>query len=88
MENELIEIIAGIDDVDELGRFFAEIFTPAELEKITKRWKLIGMIDQGIPQRQIASQLGISLCKITRGSKILKDKNSVTRRILDLANRQ
>lgn len=81
-ENELIEIIAGIDDADELGRFFEEIFTPAELEKLIKRWKLIKMIDGGIAQREIAAELGISLCKITRGSKILKDKKSVTRKIL------
>jgi TrpR family trp operon transcriptional repressor len=33
-------------------------------------------------QRKIADELGISLCKITRGSKILKNRKSVTVRML------
>jgi TrpR family transcriptional regulator, trp operon repressor len=78
----LLEIIAEIDDPDELGKFFKELFTKSEIEKFKKRWQLIRLIDQGIPQREIAKKMRISLCKITRGSKILKDKNSVTRKLL------
>jgi len=37
---------------------------------------------RGIPQREIAANHGISLCKITRGSKILKQKGSYCRKIL------
>jgi TrpR family trp operon transcriptional repressor len=35
------------------------------------------MLKAGIPQRKIASELGISLCKITRGAKVLKDPDAV-----------
>jgi TrpR family trp operon transcriptional repressor len=35
------------------------------------------MLKAGIPQRKIASELGISLCKITRGAKVLKDPGAV-----------
>jgi TrpR family transcriptional regulator, trp operon repressor len=81
-DKDLLEIIAEIDDPDELGKFFKELFTKSEIEKFKKRWQLIRLIDQGIPQREIAKKMRISLCKITRGSKILKDKNSVTRKLL------
>jgi TrpR family trp operon transcriptional repressor len=33
-------------------------------------------LHDGKTQREIANDLGISLCKITRGSKILKDPES------------
>jgi TrpR family trp operon transcriptional repressor len=36
----------------------------------------------GKTQREIAHDLGISLCKITRGSKILKDPESQMNTIL------
>jgi TrpR family trp operon transcriptional repressor len=39
-------------------------------------------LHQGKTQRDIASELGISLCKITRGSKILKQDDSQFGKIL------
>jgi TrpR family trp operon transcriptional repressor len=50
--------------------------TPAELENLELRWQLLRLLAGGVPQREIASRLGISLCKITRGSRILKDRES------------
>jgi TrpR family trp operon transcriptional repressor len=41
------------------------------------------MLRRGHSQRDIASRLGVSLCKITRGSKVLKTSGSVSNRILD-----
>jgi TrpR family trp operon transcriptional repressor len=37
-------------------------------------------------QRKIAEKYGISLCKITRGSKVLKKDGSVALKVLDLMN--
>jgi TrpR family trp operon transcriptional repressor len=48
------------------------LLTPLEREKIASRWKLVCMLEQGVTQRAIAAELGISLCKITRGSHELK----------------
>ena len=35
------------------------------------------MLVEGSTQREIANELGVSLCKVTRGSKILKNKESI-----------
>ena len=35
------------------------------------------MLSKGETQREIAKKLNVSLCKITRGSKILKEKKSL-----------
>lgn len=79
--SELIEIISRTDDKDLLQKFFSEILTEAELKDLSLRWELMKKLREGIPQRQIASELGISLCKITRGAKILKDPSSATNKL-------
>ena len=65
-----------------MHRFLAEVLTPSERRDLTLRWELMRRLKQGVPQRQIARDLGISLCKITRGAKILKEEHSVSNRYL------
>jgi TrpR family trp operon transcriptional repressor len=84
IDKELLKIISSINDLDELNRFFNDIFTPAELDDISLRWKLLKDLHKGMTQRKIAEKYGISLCKITRGSKVLKDKASVVLKVLNL----
>lgn len=68
---DLAAAMAGLG-ADKLHEVFSALLTPREREKIALRWKLVCMLEQGITQRAIASELGISLCKITRGSHELK----------------
>ncbi len=77
-DDELFDVLSAITDKAEMAKFLDEILTPREIKDLHLRWKLLRMIEQKIPQREIASQLGISLCKITRGSRLLKDKQTVT----------
>ena len=58
------------------------ILTPAETADIAARWALVKALEQKIPQREIARDLGLSLCKITRGSRELKKPGSAFQRIL------
>jgi len=67
-----------------MDTFFREIFTSKELKDLTLRWQLLKELHEGEPQRSIAARHHISLCKITRGSKLLKQDNSMTKRILDI----
>ena len=85
IDQELLKVVASLETTDEMTRFFEEIFTPAELDDISLRWKLLKDLHKGMTQRNIAKKYGISLCKITRGSKILKDRNSV---VLNILNQQ
>jgi len=74
--------LCGIDDIDQMRRFLEEILTPAERKDLALRWELMRLLADGVPQRQIAKELGVSLCKITRGARILKQADSVTKRHL------
>ncbi len=63
-------------------RFLRELLTPSEIEEISFRWELVQRLNQGQSQRSIAAELGLSLCKITRGSRILKRPDSAVRAML------
>ena len=79
---KLAEAFCSIENTSEMRKFFSEIFTPAEIDDFVLRWRLMTMLLDGVPQRKIASDLGISTCKITRGSGVLRTGKSITERIL------
>jgi len=85
--DDIAQAFCSITDLRTMRRFISELFTAAEIKDITLRWHLMQMLLEGVAQRRIADDLGISLCKITRGSKILKKKDSVSRRILEKSKR-
>ena len=76
------KLFAGVSDPSAMRRLLDEILTPAELHDLALRWQLVQQLHAGVPQRRIAAELGISLCKITRGSRILKQPRRVIRGIL------
>jgi len=81
--DSVIRVFCEIDDFRTMRKLFSELFTPAEIQDTALRWRLMELLHQGVPQRRIASDLGISLCKITRGSRVLKTRGSASKRILD-----
>ncbi len=76
------EVLSAIKSAEEMRLFLNELLTPSEIHDITLRWRLLELLADGVSQRKIAEELKISLCKITRGSKILKQKGAVTSRVL------
>jgi Trp operon repressor len=82
-EHELEKVFAEILDYQEMVTLFEEIFTQKELRDLNLRWQLLKELYEGQTQRSIAIRYRISLCKITRGSKILKKKGSTVKKILD-----
>ena len=73
---EIVSCVRGFHRDEDAVQFVRELLTPAEIEDFALRWRLLKRLDAGLPQRKISQQLGISLCKITRGSRILKKKDS------------
>jgi len=64
------------------------LLTPREREEIALRWQLVLLLAEGLTQRAIARQLGISLCKITRGARELKSGSPGFRRAVSAALRR
>ncbi len=76
------EAATRVTDPHELEEFLSELLTPAELHDLVLRWELLELLAQGASQRKVAAALGVSLCKITRGAKILKRPGSIAARVL------
>lgn len=83
---ELCDIFHNCDE-ELVYDFVRCLFTKAELKDISNRWLLVKEIDNGTTQREIAKKFGMSLCKITRGSKELNKPDSAFRKILDSQNK-
>ena len=79
---ELAKVFSNIEDEKEMERFLKEILTESELDALVFRWRLMEDLYHGETQRSIAEKHHISLCKITRGSKILKEENSISLKLL------
>jgi TrpR family trp operon transcriptional repressor len=60
-----------------------DLLTPQEFEEIATRWQLVQLLDESMPQREIAKKLGVSISKITRGSRELLNPKGGFRRALD-----
>jgi TrpR family trp operon transcriptional repressor len=79
---QLAAVLGKTKDPVLIEDFLRCLLTPAETADIAARWALVKALDAHVPQREIARTLGLSLCKITRGSRELKKPNSAFRKML------
>lgn len=82
--DQMCKALAICDDVELIKGFIESVLTDNEYNEVSSRWALVKLIDDGISQRKISDMLGLSLCKITRGSKELKKENSSFKRMIDI----
>ncbi len=81
---ELSRVLALEKDPEMIREFLLSLLTGAEAAEISSRWTLVRLMKQGMSQRMISRELGLSLCKITRGSKELKKDNSPFDYMIDI----
>lgn len=74
---EISKLVKNLHTEVEIEAFFKELLTESEIYTLSKRWRILEMLTKGMTQRDVAKKLEVSLCKVTRGAKILKEKNSV-----------
>lgn len=80
---EVSKLVKSLHTEVEIESFFKELLTKSEIETLSKRWRILEMLKEGCTQREIAKELQVSLCKVTRGAKILKDRDSVIAKHFD-----
>ena len=85
--SELAAALAKTKDAELIKGFLRRILTPSETADIAARWALVKALEQKIPQREIAKTLGLSLCKITRGSKEMKSPDRAFQKMLAAARK-
>lgn len=80
--DRLAEAIVSLRQPTKVSSFLKELLTPGEFHDLGLRWELVELLAAGMSQRQIAAKLGISLCKITRGAKILKKRKGAVAELI------
>ena len=80
---ELAHTLAMAKDSALIEDFLHCLLTKAEIADVAGRWALVKELQENKPQREIAKDLGVSLCKITRGSRELKKPDSAFKRIMN-----
>lgn len=79
--DEIARVLSKLQN-DEISRFLHELLTRDEADALTRRWRILQMLHTGHTQREIVKKLGVSLCKVTRGAKILKKPHTIAGKIL------
>lgn len=82
-KEELYSILLSIKSPEELDSFLDDMLTNNEIDDIIQRYLLMDDLWTGKSQRDIASSRSMSLCRITRGSRMLKKKNGFMRKWFD-----
>ena len=82
---ELSAVLADAGGAEDVYEVLFALLTPTERQRIALRWKLVCLLEEGMTQRAIAAELGVSLCKITRGSRELKYGSGAFRKAIHQA---
>ena len=74
-ERALCQAILTLRTVDECRDFLRDLCTPAELQALADRWTVVGLLQAGMPYREIAKQTGVSVTTIGRVARYLGTGN-------------
>lgn len=68
---QLYEAIATIKTAEEAKQFMQDLCTPAEIQAMADRWRVVDLIKQGSPYRQIYSETGVSVTTVGRVARCI-----------------
>ncbi|WP_312315647.1 YerC/YecD family TrpR-related protein [Stenotrophomonas sp.] len=68
----LARAFAGLTDPDQVTAFLRDLCTPAELEALADRWKVVPLLQQGVPYREIHELTGVSVTTTGRVARSLE----------------
>ncbi|MFD1383383.1 Trp family transcriptional regulator [Rhodanobacter aciditrophus] len=72
MQN-LIHYFLDTPDAEVMARKLNALLTPNEISEMQHRLQIFALLEEGVPQREIAKQLGVGIATVTRGSRALKE---------------
>lgn len=72
-EEALFSAVISLRTAAECRNFFRDLCTPAELQALVDRWRVVGLLEQGLTYRQIHDLTGVSVTTIGRVARFLAD---------------
>ena len=68
----LAAALAGLRGAEAFQAFLTDLCTPAELEAMTDRWRVVPLLLRGLPYRDIHALTGVSVTTIGRVARTLE----------------
>ncbi len=68
----LAKALAALDKSDDVAAFLRDLCTPAELEAMADRWRVVPLLLQGLPYREIHDRTLVSVTTIGRVARVLE----------------
>ncbi|MDQ3205001.1 MAG: YerC/YecD family TrpR-related protein [Pseudomonadota bacterium] len=69
---DLANAMVGLRNVEQMAAFLQDLCTPAELEAMTDRWRVVPLLAQGVPYREIHDLTQVSVTTIGRVARTLE----------------
>ncbi|HET8898968.1 MAG TPA: YerC/YecD family TrpR-related protein [Rhodanobacteraceae bacterium] len=74
-EESLCKALLSLRSVAEMRAFLRDLCTPAEIEALTDRWRVVPFVMDGVPYREIHEHTGVSITTIGRVARFLNQGN-------------
>lgn len=68
----LARALAALDRPQDVAAFLQDLCTPAEIEAMTDRWRVVPLLLEGIPYREIHERTRVSVTTIGRVARTLE----------------
>ena len=68
----LARAFASLTRPADVRAFLEDVCTPAELESISDRWKIVPLLLDGVPYREIHDRTGVSVTTVGRVARTLE----------------
>ena len=69
---ELARTLAALGRPADVRAFLEDLCTPAELEAMADRWRVVPLLRDGVPYREIHERTGVSVTTIGRVARTLE----------------
>jgi TrpR-related protein YerC/YecD len=74
-ELSLYEALLSLKNTNEMGAFLCDLCTPAELEVLVDRWRVVPYLLEGVSYREIHERTAVSITTIGRVARYLNQGN-------------
>ena len=74
-ELSLCEALLSLKNAEEMSAFLHDLCTPAELEVMVDRWRVVPYLLEGVAYREIHDRTGVSVTTIGRVARFLAEGN-------------
>lgn len=69
---DLATALVGLRNVEQMRAFLEDLCTPAELEAMSDRWRVVPLLSEGVPYREIHERTQVSVTTIGRVARVLE----------------